>query len=419
MPKLLTEARRFRIVRRRPLALPRPRVFAGGVSRAARGAAARSRAHFLELLERAVYARPSSPYRALLVHVGAEHGDVAALVRDLGIEDALGRLHEQGVYLTLEEFTGHRRDRPAGRARAADATTRTSTTPCSAGGYSGASGGSRRRAAPHDGRLRPSRAPDRVRSVSYLEAFGLEGRPAVLWRPAPPAKSGFNNALRTLRIGCFGRVVRAEPPRLPRRRAAGLDRASHGARRDAPSRPAMPKPRHVPLDRAEVVARRLAELVAAGTPAIFAGSGGSGVRVALAAAAAGLDLSGTVFRLGGEPLTRGEAGGRRASRCVGHCNYSMSELGRVGLAVRARRPTRDRRRARADGQGRDVPASDGRRGRRRACARDHVARPDDAEADAERRERRHRRARRARLRLRGRRRRATGSTCTRSAATTS
>lgn len=334
MTNLLTEARRFR-------------TFAGDLwrylgcefppeeCRALLAAQLRDRERtFLELLERAVYARPASPYRALLLRVGAEHGDVAALVRDLGLEDALGRLHERGIYLTLEEFTGHRAIvRPGGF----ELPTRHEDfdNPVLRRGYAAMSGGSRRaprRTMVDFGHFVHHTAYQRL----YLEAFELYGRPAVIWRPAPPAKSGFSNALRTLRLGVP--VEWYAQNRSGFRDVAFQDwlalRAALVATRLRG--PALPFPHHVPLDRAEVVARRLAELAAAGTPAVFQAPGGSGVRVALAAAGEGLDLSGTVFRLGGEPLTRAKLDVVERVGAVAHCNYSMSELGRVGIGCAAR-----------------------------------------------------------------------------------
>ena len=333
MPKVLTEARRYRTFAG-DLWRYLGRDFPREECRALLAAQLRDRERtFLELLERAVYARPASPYRALLLHVGAEYGDVAALVRDQGLEAALGRLHEQGVYLTLEEFTGHR---AIVRPGDLELSTRHEDfdNPVLRRGYSGTSGGSRR--APRRTMVDFGHLVHQTAYLQlYLEAFGFEGRPSVLWRPAPPAKSGFNNTLRTLRLG--GSAEWFAQNRLGFRDVQLQDwialRTALVATRLRG--PAMPKPRHVPLDRAEVVARRLAELVAAGTPAIFQAPGGSGVRVALAAAAEGIDLSGTVFRLGGEPLTRAKLEAVERVGAVAHCNYSMSELGRVGIGCAA------------------------------------------------------------------------------------
>ncbi len=63
---------------------------------------------FLRILERGIYARPRSPYYKLLRHAGSGVGDMAALVRQEGVEAALGKLHEAGVYVTLDEFKGRR-----------------------------------------------------------------------------------------------------------------------------------------------------------------------------------------------------------------------------------------------------------------------------------------------------------------------
>jgi hypothetical protein len=329
MTNLLTEARRFGRFTG-DLWRYLGREFPRDECRAMLAAQLRDREQtFLELLERAVYARPSSPYRALLLHVGAEHGDVAALVRDVGLEDALVRLHGRGVYLTLEEFTGHRAIvRPGGL----ELPTRHEDfdNPVLRRGYAGTSGGSRRaprRTMVDFGHFVHHTAYHRL----YLEAFGLYGRPAVLWRPAPPAKSGFSNSLRTLRLGLpveWYSQNHSTLREVPFQDWLALRTAVVATRFRGP---ALPLPRHVPLDRAEIVARRLAELVAAGTPAVFQAPAGSGVRVALAAAAEGLDLTGTAFRLGGEPLTRAKLDVVERVGAVAHCNYSMSELGRVGI----------------------------------------------------------------------------------------
>jgi hypothetical protein len=61
---------------------------------------------FLVLAKRAIYEHPPSPYRALLQLAGCEHGDLARLVRQQGVEGALRSLLRHGVYLTVNEFKG-------------------------------------------------------------------------------------------------------------------------------------------------------------------------------------------------------------------------------------------------------------------------------------------------------------------------
>jgi phenylacetate-coenzyme A ligase PaaK-like adenylate-forming protein len=61
----------------------------------------------------------------------------------------------------------------------------------------------------------------------------------------------------------------------------------------------------------------------------------SGVRICLAAQDAGLDISGTFFRLGGEPFTEAKARCIEEAGCRAISHYSLSELGRVGVACAA------------------------------------------------------------------------------------
>ena len=61
---------------------------------------------FLRILADGVFENPRSAYRALFRHAGIEHGDVVRLVRDEGLEGALGRLFAAGVRITVQELRG-------------------------------------------------------------------------------------------------------------------------------------------------------------------------------------------------------------------------------------------------------------------------------------------------------------------------
>lgn len=63
---------------------------------------------FLDLARRTIFARPTSPYNALMRAAGCELGDLVRMVRVDGLEGALRTLYERGVYLTVEEFKGRR-----------------------------------------------------------------------------------------------------------------------------------------------------------------------------------------------------------------------------------------------------------------------------------------------------------------------
>jgi hypothetical protein len=61
-------------------------------------------ARFLSKLDHVIYANPRNPYRKLLEACGCEYGDVRRLVETEGLDIALARLAEAGVFLTFEEF---------------------------------------------------------------------------------------------------------------------------------------------------------------------------------------------------------------------------------------------------------------------------------------------------------------------------
>src|SRR5215208_501376 len=64
---------------------------------------------FLRLFDDTVASRPESPYNFLMREAGVEPGDVRRLVRDDGLDTALGKLFDAGVSVTFEEFKGRKR----------------------------------------------------------------------------------------------------------------------------------------------------------------------------------------------------------------------------------------------------------------------------------------------------------------------
>jgi len=90
-------------------------------------------------------------------------------------------------------------------------------------------------------------------------------------------------------------------------------------------------PRYLPLDEAPHVARLLADHVAAGTPAIADTGMSTAIHLCRTASEQGLDLSGTFFRLGGEPFTEGKAKVIRDAGCHGVAPYSMAETENIAF----------------------------------------------------------------------------------------
>lgn len=284
--------------------------------------------HLLNSLERSVFERPGTPYHRLATLAGCELGDVRALVRREGVEAALRELREAGVYLTFEEFKGHRPiergghvietrpgdfDNPASRRYLASST--------------GGSTGDPRRVLMDLDHLRSRRAA----MAAMGEAHGFQGLPFAQWAEIPPGH-GLEAALVRATSGSpperwftptwgprFGRGARF---RWATRTAVGVARAS-GAR--------VPVPEHVPLDRADVVLDWVQSGLAAHGRCVLQAHVSKALRVALAAEERGVDLTGLLFSSGGEPASEGKV--ERITRTGARflANYFLMEAGPVGL----------------------------------------------------------------------------------------
>jgi hypothetical protein len=288
-----------------------------------RGAETREE-QLVHMLEHAVYARPASPYGRLLAWAGVELGDARALVSEHGVDGALGRLYDAGVHVSLDELKGRVPIERAGltiepREDAFD-------NPLVRSTFSAQTGGSRGPAI----RVRMNFG-SLVRGSAYtallLSAFDLFGRPTFLWRPVPPGRAGLHWALQASKLGQPIEHWFTQTRLGPSKELAYLRAALLGTRLWAVP---VPTPEYVPLDQAVTVARRLA-----GRRAHLNAPASSAVRVCLAAEEHGLDIGGTLFRVGGEPLTeaKAEVVARAGARII--CTYSISEIGRVGVPCAA------------------------------------------------------------------------------------
>jgi hypothetical protein len=291
---------------------------------------ARREESFLRVLKRGIYGKAGSPYRRLMDHAGVELGDVVGLVRDQGLEEALERLYDAGVYVTLDEFKGRRPIERPGLSLSIDAGD--FDNPLLTKHYEGQSGGSggvRRRMVLDLDLL----AHEAGHHSLFLRAFDVSRRPMALWRPVAPATTGIGNSLRHVKLG--NRVERwFNHYKAPR----GWDAVKFGlftrytvAASRATDNP-IPPPEYVAPDDAVRIAEWLAAKVRAGTPALLDTSASLAVRVCAAARSHGLDIGGTFFRLGSEPYTPGKAKVIAATSSRAVCHYAMTETGRIGIA---------------------------------------------------------------------------------------
>jgi phenylacetate-coenzyme A ligase PaaK-like adenylate-forming protein len=285
---------------------------------------------FLAFVQAAIHDRPGSPYAAMLRHAGIEPGDVSALVDERGVDGALARLRDAGVHVTPDELKGRVpivRGSLVIEPGAADF-----RNPQLGESIVVLSGGT-------SGPPTPTVMifDDLLEDAAYLrlwvEGAGLEGRPLVLWRGVPPSHAGLRGAMRSLRTGLQLAQWLSPTPVAVRHRAprdavalrvAWTVALAHGTR--------LPWPRHVPLDDADVVAHHLERHAAAGRPAVLDATAGAAVRACRAAERLGLDVTGTVVRTGGEPLTASKAAAIAGVGAHASCHYQANEVGRIGFA---------------------------------------------------------------------------------------
>jgi hypothetical protein len=285
---------------------------------------------FLRILERGIFQNPRSPYRRILEHLDVELGDVVQLVRGHGLAGALGVLHGAGAYVTIDEFKGREPIRRPGLEFVARE--QHFDNPLLARYYAArtsASRGAGRRVNVDLDLL----AHEAAHHAVFLEAFGLEDRPFAVWRPVPPGLAGMKNLLRHAKLGRrpeeWFSQYRPRPSLGTIKFRLFTAYSVHASRLWGTP---IPAPRHVPLDDPSELVSWLSRQAAEGRPAFLDTNTTSAVRASLAALDAGIDIAGTFFRVGGEPLTEPRLAAIRGSGCRTACHYSMGEVGRIGNA---------------------------------------------------------------------------------------
>jgi hypothetical protein len=288
---------------------------------------ARREESFLRIVASAVFARPSSIYARLLRHAGIGLDDVTALVAAHGLEGALERLREAGVFVTLEELKGRRPLRRGSLEIAVEPAD--FDNPLLLASYEARSGGSRGAGTRVLVDL-DLLAFEAAHQSLFAAEFALDDCIAAQWRPVPPGIAGINNALRSARIGQpLARWFSQTDPAL----AGGADGLllqsllAIGRWRGG----VIPAPVHVPVSDAATVARWLAGVRASGRRPLLDGTASGLVRVCVAAVEGGLDISGSMLRSGGEPLTAARVAAIRAAGAMPLVRYSMAEVGVMGV----------------------------------------------------------------------------------------
>lgn len=281
---------------------------------------------FLDLVRRAIFARPASPYHRLLRWAGCEAGDLDRLVRQHGIEGALGALYRAGVFLRADEAKGRVPVVRGGeRFTLHPDALRNPLLTTHFRMHTGGSGGAPA-AIPIDLATIRDRAVNRQ---ILLAARGGVGATYVEW-----GVPGSQTLFTVLEYACTGLPVRhwllKVDPASPSLHAAyrWSLRLTHAASVVA-GRP-LARPEHVPADHALTVARRLAAIVGARQTAWYNGTVSSAVAIAAAAEAAGLDLRGARFAAGSEPMTEARRAAIRRAGVSVVVGFGTTETSRIG-----------------------------------------------------------------------------------------
>jgi hypothetical protein len=290
--------------------------------------------NFLLLLKRAVFGYPKSPYLALMKWAGIEYGDIETLVTTDGVEASLDRLCGAGVWVGLEEFKGRRPlERPGLSLRVSHTDFDNPLLAREFEVQTGGSTGARRRLA-IDFHLMEY---DSAYKCLVHHANGVDTRPFAIWKAVPPGSAGLKNALWAVKRGhpmerWFTPVPLSWKPGMLKS-AIFTTYALWAGRLWGHF---IPTPEHVPLEAAGTVAGWLAEKVQRGEPALLAVSANLAARVCMAAKEQRLDISGTVLRVGGEPLTPAKVGLFHELGCQSMSGYALSESGPIAGGCAAR-----------------------------------------------------------------------------------
>ena len=283
---------------------------------------------FLKVAETAIYGVPSSPYLKLLRHAGIEMPELRRLVAQLGLEGALQRLYDAGVYVTLDEFKGRA---PVRRDGLEFAVKQSDFNSANVGpGLEAATSGSR--GAPAPVQIDFQQLTREAGYLAwYLDLAGLGDRPIAAWGPG--------SAMRPVFYAKAGKRLEKDFSTIPFRRSRdGLRAAILNAFTRMASKlqgTLVPNVEFVPREDVVKIASWLAEQRALGRPALMMGNASPAIRICLAARQHRLDIADTIFLTSGEPYTAGKAeivasvGARMIS------SYAMMEMLSVGYGCLA------------------------------------------------------------------------------------
>ncbi len=257
-------------------------------------------ARFLDIVEHHVYARRASPYRKLLEHAGCALADVRDLTKRRGLEGALRKLAEAGVYLRAAELKG-KEDVVRGRLcfrvdpddlRLALWGFETKST--------GTSNRPQRATSSFDWMAHQATA-----AGAFILAHQLQSHRHAAFEPILPGNAGVMYMVMLARLGipCERWFARAIPFQSRLEQAYFSVIAHELSAVGTRVGPGFGRPETIGDDDLAVIVRWIADSHSQGRRTCVRTAASNAVRIATVAAAMGASLEGVTFLSSGEPMT--------------------------------------------------------------------------------------------------------------------
>ncbi len=269
-------------------------------------------------------ANPTTLYYKLLEHAGFTLADVRHLLHEVGLEGALERLYDAGVYVTQDEMKGRR---PIERGSMVISTKPADfDSPVGHAVVEGQTSGSTGQ--PSQANYSFQFLYERTAAESFRRGARVaENRPEAIWRRMEPAWLLYQAKFARQGDKHF------TPARFRWTVEGVREQVLQGFTLAAARLFGCPiKLEFVPRSQPLPVVRWLAEMVAHGTPAALSCAPSLAIRVCTYAKEHGFDLPGTLFVLGGEPYTPGKAAVLGSVGASALATFTMREPGGVGKA---------------------------------------------------------------------------------------
>ena len=287
---------------------------------------------FLRIAERKIYGNPQSPYLALLKWAGCELGDLGALVKRNGLEDALRELRKEGVYVSYEEFKGRKPLVRNGKTISVRA--RDFDNPRTRVGFTIESSGSTGLASTVNQDL--DFLADASTDLLLVHAlYHVTNAPAAMWSSFLPGP-GFRGVFQMNYIG---------QPLSKWFAPSGWRDSKFWVKYDLATLYMLswmrvfgyraPMPQVVRPEQALTVAHWVAETLKTHRRCLLIAGVSRALRVCLAAEEAGLDLTGVVIRIGGEPVTLSKVRAMEHAGARLMSVYAMTEAGSIARSCAA------------------------------------------------------------------------------------